>query len=134
MEADSKVPREMAEKEVQAWLDFKRVKSKKAEENSSSIETLIDGFQSGALVLEPETHNIKMKLEFHIGKDQKQLVFKPRLKVGEAHKKLKGVGASDVDGRILAYVAALTSMNSALIQDMDSEDYSIAQAIAIFFF
>lgn len=132
--ADSKIPKDLAEKEVNAWLDFKRVKAKKREENESSIETLIDGFECGALSLNPETKELKLKLGFPIGDSQGELVFKPRLKVGEAHKQLQGVSASNVDGRILAYVSALTNTNSGVIKDMDTEDYTIAQSIAIFFF
>lgn len=134
--ADSKVPKKLAEKEVDSWLDYKRVKPKKREENKSSVETLVDGFECGVLSLNPQTKEIDFKLDFPIGNEGaiKKLTFKPRLKVGDAHAKLKGVGAGDVDGRIAAYVAALTDKNTALIREIDSEDYSFAQAIAIFFF
>lgn len=133
--ADSVMTKELAEKEVNLWFDFKRIKTRKREENGGSIESLIDGFMSGSLTIDPDTAEISLKLSFPLGSNNiEKLVFKPRLKVREAHKHLKNVSASDVDGRILAYVSALTDQNSGVVKEMDTEDYSLAQSIAIFFF
>ncbi len=49
------------------------------------------------------------------------------------HSHLQGVKPSDADGRVGAYIAALTSTPKAVINCLDTEDYGIAQSIAIFF-
>jgi hypothetical protein len=138
MEADStapKMPRELAEKEVNSWLDYKRVKPSKREDNKDSIDSLIDSFMDGSLSLNPDTSEITLKLNYPVTSNNiDKLVFKPRLKVGEIHKRLANVKSTDGDARVMAYVSALTGQNTGVIADMDSGDYSIAQPIVIFFF
>ena len=63
----------------------------------------------------------------------KTLEYKPRLNMASIHLHLQGVKSADADGRVCAYVAALTSKPKELIKKLDTEDYGIAQAIAIFF-
>lgn len=133
MSADRKMSRELAEKEVYQWIHSKKVKQKKIEGNADSIETLIDAFSEGNLSLNPESNVLTLKLSFPAG-NINSLDFKPRLKVSETHKRLKSVKASDIDGRVLAYVSALTDQSSGIVGDLDTEDYSICQAIAVFFF
>lgn len=135
--ADSKakkLSREVAEQEVNAWLDFKKVRDRKRESSEDSIESLVYGFMDGDLVMDSESKEITLKLQFPIGGSINELKFKPRLRLNDVHSHLKNVKSSDVDGRILAYVCALTGQNSGIISNMDSEDYSIAQSLAVFFF
>ena len=61
------------------------------------------------------------------------LVFKPRLTVGQINAKMKGVKASDVDGRLVGYIAALTAQNTGVIAKLDAEDNKVAQSIVMFF-
>jgi hypothetical protein len=46
---------------------------------------------------------------------------------------MQGVKASDGDGRVCAYVAALSSQPKEVIKHLDTEDYAIATAVAVFF-
>ena len=125
----------VAHKEVEKWLDHKRVKPKHRESNPESIENMVDSFEDGTLVLN-EDHSINMELAFPIGEAGKikTLNFKSRLSVGEIHNNLKGVKSGDTDARIYAYIAALTDQPIGVIRKLDTEDYRVASAIVVFFF
>jgi hypothetical protein len=130
-----KIVKEVAENEINSWLDYKKVSPGKRESYKDQIELLVDAVGEGFLTLNPETKVLTQTLSSPIGKDEavKTLDYKPRLKVSSVHNHLKGVKATDADGRILANVCALTSTNSELIKELYTEDYSISQAIALFF-
>ena len=130
------VSKEVAVDAVESWMDHKRVKNSKRESSQDAIETLTNGFEDGILVLDDESFEVTMELNFPIGMEGnvKHLVFKPRLQMKTIHKHLKGKKATEADARILAYVCALTGQPSTVIQEMDTEDYSICQSFATFFF
>lgn len=127
------VSKEIAKREVLEWLDFKRVRESKREALKNDIETLTLAFEDGLMSLNEDTKEINFQLSFKIGDSVDVLKFKPRLTVGELHNHLANVKSGDIDGRIIAYISALTEMNSGLIRSMDTEDLSLASAIAYFF-
>lgn len=129
-----KVSRDVAEKEITKWLDFKRVNDKKRETQSDSVDVLIDAVADGFLTLN-DNHTLVHNLIFPIEGELpvRELEYKPRLKVSTVHTHLNGVKSSDADGRVCAYVAALTSRPKDVIKGLDTEDYSISQSIAVFF-
>jgi hypothetical protein len=55
------------------------------------------------------------------------------MQMATIHLHMKDVKSTDADGRLLAHVAALTGKNKEIINKMDSSDYAIASAIAMFF-
>lgn len=131
-----KVSREIAEAEINGWLDYKRVGEKKRETYKDQIDSLVDAICEGFLSLKDDkTFTLVYELREPIGSDSKisKLEFKPRLKMGVIHQHLQGVKPSDADGRVCAYIAALTSTTKSVLSQMDSEDYAVPQSIAIFF-
>lgn len=131
---EQKVSAEQASKEVTEWLDFKKINQAKRDAQKDSINTLTEAICDGTLVIK-EDKTIVFTLKFPIESEisTKALEFKPRLSINTIHAQLKGVNSASADERILAYVAALTEKPKALIQKLDTEDYSIPQSIAIFF-
>ena len=129
-----KVDRATAENDVTRWLDEKRVKPAKRQQNAEAIEALTDAIQSGTLELQDDC-SFKMNLDFPIPGDNEipDLLFKHRLQVREIHAAMKGVKANDADGRVAALIAALTGKPGGIVKLMDSNDYSVAQNIAVFF-
>ena len=133
----SKIPLKTAEAEVDKWLDYKKVKDKKRENNKEQIELIVDAVCDGTLVLDDKfvfTH----KLLFPLGSSEnegkiKELKYRPRLMVREINAKMKGVKANDPDGRIVSYIAALSDQPSGIISSLDTEDNSLAQQIVSFF-
>jgi hypothetical protein len=130
----SKVAREVAEQEIEKWLDYKKVSPKKRESLADHIDTLIDTVCDGYLVLNDD-HSLTLQLKFPIESETQtsDLNFKPRIKVNTVYNHMQGVKAGDGDGRLFANVAALTSKPKELIKALETEDYSICQAIAVFF-
>lgn len=129
-----KVDRETAEAEVQKWLENKRIRGNKLESFADNIESLVECVMYGQLLIEEDfswTHILDIPIPGDV--PMEKLSYKPRLTVQETHSKMKGVKGTDVDGRVVALVAALTGKPSALIGKLDTSDYSVAQNIAIFF-
>lgn len=131
---ENKVAREVAEGEIGRWLDCKKVSNKKRESNRSSIDSLVDAVVEGLLVVQEDgslIHTLKFPTDGE--SPLESLKYKLRLKVGDIHSYMKGIKADDADGRVAAYVAALIGKPLKLVQALDSEDYSISQAVAVFF-
>ena len=129
------VSREVAEAEVQAWLDKKKVFKTTSENNKDSVEILVDGVCQGVLSLDQTTWKFKHKLLFPFGDQIKveELNYHSRLNDKMLKPYLNGVKPSDAEGRLLAYIAALTGQARAVLEELDTADKKIAMAIAIFF-
>lgn len=133
----SKVTEEIAEKDVQRWLDTKKFSDEKRTNMESTIKEMVGYVKEGNLIISVEG-KITQKLNFEIGEEEKvfELEYQNRISVDDIHKRMTGsqVKAGDVDGRIRVYVAALTRKPYALIGRLDSTDWSVASTIASFFF
>jgi len=128
------IPKELAEKEIQKWLDFKKVSQTKRKDKKDAINVLVNAITDGNLVL---TDNLLLEqtLNFPLGKDTKitKLVYKNRLSVAEIQQETSNMASTDVYAMIGAYIACLTEQPKAIVFLLDTEDYSIAQSIASFF-
>lgn len=132
------IAREVAEQEVLSWLEHKKVNDRKRQNYKENIETLIDAISVGILTLNDDKTFVQ-SLNFPIGVGEKgeekitSLSYKPRLKVQTVQVCLQGIKASDADGRVCGYISALTGTDRNIIKQLDTEDYSIGESIAIFF-
>lgn len=135
MKGKNAVALKVATTEVHRWLEIKRIRTKKQEQNKDTIDNLIDAFMDGTLSLD-ENGTITMQLAFGVGEGDAivKLDFKPRITVGEIHSAMSGIASTDPDARILAYIATLTSSPPAVIRKLDTEDYGVASSIVVFFF
>jgi hypothetical protein len=133
----SKVSEEVAEKDVQRWLDTKKFSDEKRTNMEASIKEMVGYVKEGNLIISDDG-KITQKLNFDIGEEEKisEFEYQNRISVDDIHKRMTGsqVKAGDVDGRIRVYVAALTRKPYALIGRLDSTDWSVASTIASFFF
>lgn len=130
----SKINLETATEEVNKWLDYKKVGDKRRETYKDHVETLVDSIMEGHLILKEDNtfvHTLKIPVEGDLGFDK--LEYKPRVRISTIKHHMQGVKSGDSDGRISAYVAALVSKPKALIDMLDTEDYSISCSIAVFF-
>ena len=133
----SKIAREVAEQEFEKWLDFKKVKSTKRLESKDQGEQIISAIENGSIIID-EKNNLVLTLDFPVEDSSgnvtlSTLKFSPRLRVVDLNKRLKGFKADDVDGRVLAYAAALTGENTGIIGCLDTEDYRIVGNIVMYF-
>lgn len=133
-----KITIEQATAEINAWMDCKRLPEAKRTANASSIEELINAIMAGELILTEENklvYSLRFPVEDNAGNVVlDKLEFKPRLNVGAINERLKGVKATDVDGRMLAYAAALTDQSLGMLGKLDTGDMGIVQNIVVFFF
>lgn len=131
-----KVTIETAIADVNKWLDYKKISEKKRLVQKDQIDTLVDAVVEGNLILNEDNswkQILKFPLEGEGNLALKELTFKPRIGVSEAQIQLQKFKSSDADGRVMAYVLALTRTATELIKKLDTEDYSVCQGIAIFF-
>ena len=130
----SKINRESAVKEINGWLDYKRVSNKKRVDLEETIETLVEGVQEGYLKIN-DKFEIVHTLSFPVGENDaiKELVYKPRLTVAEINNRTKGVKQGDADGRVKAYISALCGQGQGVLGMLDSIDFTIPQSIIVFF-
>lgn len=132
------VSMDVAQKEVEKWLDFKKTSPSNRETNSDMIEVLADAISEGVLVLDTEEYFFTQKFKFPIADDNgntvlSELKYKPRITESQLLPFLKGVKPTDIRATINGYVCALTGQNSGMIRKLDTEDKRIPNAIAIFF-
>lgn len=121
-----------ATEEITKWLDYKRVKENTREAQKAQIDVLVEAMQAGELSL--SDNKLCHKLSFPVSElDLDELTYKPRITIGELQKVTANVKATDFDGKITAYIAALTGQGISHIQKLDTSDYAVGQAIAVFF-
>lgn len=128
------VSKEVAIKEVNSWLDAKRVRESVREKNKDSIDGLVESFESGAMSLNDENNEITYTLLFPVGDTSiKTLVFKPRMKHADFTAYANNLPKNDTRAFINAKIAALTGQNTGIINQIDHEDMRAIDDIAIFF-
>jgi hypothetical protein len=132
---EQEVTREIAEQEVTAWLDKKKIFPSTREANKDSIELLIDSIVQGVLVYNSTNNTFVHKLLFPIENEMpiNELTYKARINDIQLKPNLSGVKPGDGYGTLLAYVATLTGKNKTILSYLDSTDKKVAMAIAVFF-
>jgi len=127
-----KVNFETATKEVEKWLDFKKIKPRRREQLQALIDTLVDSVQVGQLVLEDEM-SFRMTLDFPVA-EMSELKFKPRITDAELSKYKRNIKGADAwDTQQLVLLCGLTEQTTEIIKRMDTNDRNTADAIIIFF-
>jgi len=127
------ISKEQAEKEVNSWLDYKKISPKKRETLKGNIAYLVEAMMEGLLVLDPETFIFSHTLKFPIG-TVKKLEYKPRLTLKEIQDRTQNIKTPGPLEQSIAYISALTGQSSAIIKEMDSEDNSLADYLSFFFY
>lgn len=138
----AKIAYDVAEKEVNAWLDSKKVGESKRVAKRENIETLINAMCDGDLILklsEPTKElsfiqTLKTPLKGEKGAvGISELKYKNRMSTAQLQACMKSVKLNDGLGIIIAIIGVLTGELNPSLQELDTEDFSIAQAIASFF-
>lgn len=145
------VSREVAEAEVTAWLNKKKILQGTRERNNEYITTIVDAVSEGILSIDgdpiegsekkvlpgaPEpTWKIKHKLLHPFGENGSvnELEYLARLTDKMIKPYMNGVKPDDADGRLLGHIAALCRQPRAILESLDSVDKKIATAVAVFF-
>jgi hypothetical protein len=124
---------EVAQSEIDGWLKFRRVNDRRKLEMESQVETLVNAVCDGALIVK-EDNSLELTLIEPLGDNSKRvLTFKPRIQVRDVQPALRSLKSGDGDGRIMAYLSALTGESMGILGLMDSSDHSICASIVVFF-
>lgn len=128
------ISKDQAKKEVDRWLEAKRVKPSVIEDSTDSIEQLTDEVADGYLILNEDNTWIQ-KLVWPLGKDGQvtELIYKPRITDLDINKYSKGIKAQDFRGQINAVTCALTDQPMGIINKLDTEDRRTARSLSGFF-
>lgn len=133
----SKVEKNVALGYVNEWLDKKRLRSSKRESLKATIEELASCVEDGILEFDESgeiVHHLIWPITDENGNETiKQLRYKLRVNEAMMEPYKKGLKPGDNDGRLNAYVSALTGQVKGIVRSLDSEDLGIAQNIAVFF-
>lgn len=129
------VAREIAEKEVYAWLDMQGITEKQRELFVSSIERIIDAVQNGYVTINPETNSITQKLKFPFGKEIKitELTYKPQITVQDVMDAKRLLDPEDVMSTTFAHLSAATGELCVSLFKMNNKDFKLCDAIILFF-
>lgn len=129
------ISKEVAEKEVNAWLDYKKVNAKRREFLKGNIENIISGIQDGTFIIHPDTFIIEHKLSMPLGLNGqiKALSYKPRMSVGAIQDNLNGVNKEDTIAVTVCYIMTLSGESKLILKGLDRDDYQNADSIAAFF-
>ena len=130
-----KVTREIAQKEVDGWLDYKKIRPSQREAHKEIIETLVEEVSEVTLEIDSTKFTITHNLLVPIGENDslKKVEYRARLNDNLLEPFMKGVKPSDFISVGLAYIAALTNVNKGILSRMDSADMRIAKGIMVFF-
>lgn len=137
MEKSQVISAEVAQNEVEKWLDLRRVKPSLREKYKDAVQVMVESVCDGSLVLQ-DNGSLKQTLVFPIEtKDGDialtELVYKPRFKVKELSMQSQDMNASNSLDITISYVSAVSSVSKSLVKEMDMEDYKVAQCIVTFF-
>jgi len=126
-----------AKREIEGWLDFKKIREKKREDYRSSIDNLVSLVQEGVLRVNEDysiTHVLNFPVDMGAGNPVTEVKYKARLEERESREKLAALKTGDaIDNRLIAKFCALTGMGIGFQGKLDSSDSSIANEIIIFF-
>ncbi len=132
----AKITIDKATEEVNEWLDSKKVSEKDKEANQDQIEKLVDAVCNGYLVVNHQDNSLTQTLKFPIKgetDETKEVKYKHRVTVQAIQTQMTGTKAGDFIGMLSAYIAAATGHPKAFVKQLDTQDWSLAQAIGVFF-
>ena len=130
------ISKDTAAQEFNKWATQKRLSERVINDLEGAQAIILAAFEEGTLVL-IEDFTLTQKLIWPTGEDGNgvaELIYKFRMTVGQRSAAAKGIKPTDAEGRLAAYVAALTDQPRGVINKLDGgDDYSLASSIANYF-
>jgi len=135
---------EVAEKEIETWFDYRKTKETARDVINEDIgydysrRTIVEGFMYGMLTFDKTIGVLTQKLEYPLSNESgdfglKELKFQPRLKRNALIEPMRGVKASNSEGKVEAWISAATGTTKSLLGKMDVSDYGLAEIIITYF-
>lgn len=129
------IGKNIAETEVNAWLDFQGITAAQKIVFAPTIVRLVEAVQDGTLTIDSATNSLTQKLKFPFGKEAKviKLTYKPRLTVGEIDDAKSKISEESSLRNTFAHLMAATCEPIAVLTLMDNKDFKLCDAIILFF-
>lgn len=122
----------VAVKDVNRFLDYRKVSDKRREEFKDQVDSLVEMVMDGDMVVNDDC-SITYKIAFTEDLPWSELKFMPRVKTRVVHEILRNhVKGSDGDGRVYAYLAAHSGITFGEVRLLDSFDSSRLSSLALF--
>ena len=126
-----KVNIDVAEKEVSALLDKKKIFPKQRERLQPAIEAVTEAVTYGFVKIETDGKITQTLLE-PIG-DITELIYAARMEPFTINKAIQTLKADNQTNRNLIYITSYTGQLQATINKLEPSDRNIADCIALFF-
>lgn len=130
------VSKEIAEKDLNAWLDFQDVADDVREIMKSYINIILRGMQSGKVVIDTKTMDLTQKLKNPFGKEYQitKLKFKSTgLSIDDVERNKESIPAEFQNRDELAHIAVATGEPFSVLKQMSTKDLNTSIAIIFFF-
>lgn len=130
-----KVSREIAEEEIEYWLDKKKVRESQRSFYKESVEILTDAMMDGDLVLDKDTNELTYTLSFPTEGTApiKNLKFKARLNDAMLKPHMETSKSGTLVDVNLSYLAALTDVPKTVLAKLDTVDKRVISNVVVFF-
>lgn len=127
------VTKEVAESEVNKWLDFKRVKNYKREDLKKVIKVLQELVSEGDLIVNSDgtlTYNLAFE-----NAGVKSVTIQPRINMIEFNERIARIAPVEQNDMEITSVilSIITGEMNAVFKTLDTVDYEILKAISLFF-
>ena len=122
---------ELAQEEVNKWIEYKKLDEDEIEEKEAQIKTLVTAMKNGRLVLDKD-FNLIQTLKFPLAKIT-ELKYAARIDVDSVAMKVGLIDSSNLVLLMTAYASASCGVTTGVIGKLDTADNKIAQAIGTFF-
>lgn len=129
------ITHEVAQSEVNGWLDKKKVYESTREAYKDQIDILVEGIQRGDLAINDKSEFVHTLLfPDTTSGDVKVITYKSRITDQMLRPHKQGLKLTDSEGLWLAYAACLSGQPKNIMSALDSADKKLANAIITFFF
>lgn len=130
-----KVSKEIAEKEVTAWLESQHVTIEQSKIMLGAFNKMVAGVMNGILTIDESTREIKQRLIYPVGVEAKinDLSYRTNITTGEIELKSEQIEKFPGANNDHAWCGAMTGTELSVITRMHVKDWNYAHAIVLFF-
>ena len=135
----SKVNKEVAEKEVLAFLKYNKIRERVIKKHQDNVDAIVDLIMDGDMVVDNEKHSITYKLPFPIlsldgTPIYSEICIKNRVTLQTFSEAFNSISAKLEEGiaRVMAIIAAASGLNVNLLKTLDMASFSAIQNVAVF--
>jgi hypothetical protein len=125
------VEQEAAEKEVERYLDKRKVFPKQRERLTPAFDAVVEAMMFGYLTIDEEGV-ITQKLIEPIG-DLTEIQYKFRVDPATINKAISALKVENLTNRLMVYIKSHSGLLEAIINKLENKDRNIADACAYFF-